>query len=528
MRDFHFPGRSPVYSSNAIVATSHPLAANEALSVLKDGGNAVDAAIAGAVLLGVCEPHMTGIGGDMFALVQTRPDSEIVAINASGRAPAAIDPEMLRADGLTEIVPGHHASITIPGAVDGLLRLSERFGRVGIERSLAPAIHYFDEGVPIAPRVSSDTAKPPETLNVAARNIFVPNGEPLKTGDILRLPGQAEVLRRIAREGREAFYSGEVLDDMLAALEKVGGVHTAEDFAKTEATWSAPIHGPYRQRTLFEHPPNGQGAVAILLAGILAEFDMASLDPTGLDRFHIQAEATKLAYDARNRLLADPDYMTGLDRFLDPELAKSLAGYIDPNRAIQDIARTTEAVHKDTVLITVVDRDGMSVSLIYSLFANHGAGVATDKFGIVFHNRGSGFNLTLGHPNEIGPGKRPMHTIIPAMSGMDGKTDIVFGVMGGQYQACGHAHFLGNLVDHGMDLQEAIDAPRAFADPKSGSLNLERSISDEVRAGLAARGHNIGEPPTAIGGAQAIQMDHRRGILIGASDPRKDGIAIGY
>ncbi len=528
MRDFHFPGRSPVYATNAMVATSHPLAASEALSVLKDGGNAVDAAIAGAVLLGVCEPHMTGIGGDMFALVQPDPESEIIAINGSGRAPAATDPDALRAEGLKGIVPGHHASITIPGAVDGMLRLSERLGNSGIERSLAPAIRYFDEGVPIAPRVSSDTAKPPETLNAAAQNIFAPNGEPLKTGDTLRLPGQAEVLRRIVRDGREAFYSGEVAEDMLAALKKAGGAHTAEDFAETEASWNTPISGPYRERTLIEHPPNGQGAVAILLAGILAEFDMSSLDPTGLERFHIQAEATKLAYDARNRLLADPDYMTALDRFLDPAMAKRLAGMIDPGRAIQDIARTTEAVHKDTILITVVDRDGMSVSFIYSLFANYGAGVASDKFGIVFHNRGSGFNLIPGHPNEIGPRKRPMHTIIPAMSGVGGKTDLVFGVMGGQYQACGHAHVLGNLVDHGMDLQEALDAPRAFADPVSGNLNLERSISDGVRTGLADRGHKIGEPPTAIGGAQAIQMDHSRGILIGASDPRKDGLAIGY
>ncbi len=528
MRDFHFPGRSPVLATNAMVATSHPLAANEALNVLRSGGNAVDAAIAGAILLGVCEPQMTGLAGDLFALVKPSPDSEIVALNGSGRAPAATDAARLRDEGLDRIDVGHPASVTVPGAVDAFVRLSERFGRLGLDQSLAPAIRYFEEGVPIASRVASDIAPVPDTFNAAAKRHYLKDGKSYREGDVFALPGQAEILRRLAREGRDAFYTGEVAEDMLTALQAAGGVHTADDFAATEATWSDAISGSYRSRTLFEHPPNGQGATAILLAGILSEFDIGNMDPNGAQRFHLEAEATRLAYDARNRLLSDPEHMQHLDRFLNIETAKALAGLIDPTRAIANVTAVTEDVHKDTILITVVDQDGMSVSLIYSIFATFGAGIATDKFGLLLHNRGSGFNLIPGHPNEAGPGKRPMHTIIPAMSGIGSTVDLVFGVMGGQYQACGHAHVLSNMMDFGMGLQEALDAPRAFADPQSGKLALERSIYPDVWAALAEMGHDVIEPDTAIGGAQAIQIDHARGILIGASDPRKDGQAVGY
>ena len=528
MRDFHYPGRSPVFATNAMVATSHPLAAQEALNVLKEGGNAVDAAIAGAVLLGVCEPQMTGLAGDVFALVKPSASDNIVALNGSGRAPAAANADDLRVEGLTRIEPGHQASVTIPGAVDGFVALSERFGRLGLDRAFAPAIHYFEEGVPIAPRVASDIAPIPGTFNAAARAHYLNEGASYRLGDVFTLPAQAEVLRRIAKDGRDAFYTGEIAEDMLTALTEAGGCHTADDFAATKATWSETISGQYRGRTLFEHPPNGQGAIALLIAGILSEFDLGSLDPNGVERFHLEAEATRLAYDARNRFLADPDHMSRLDHLVSPKSAQRLARLIDPKRARSDVAALTEDVHKDTVLITVVDKDGMGVSLIYSIFATFGSGLATDKFGLLLHNRGSGFNLIPGHPNEYAPGKRPMHTIIPAMSGPGDAVDMVFGVMGGQYQACGHAHFLSNIVDFGMDLQEAIDAPRAFADPQSGKLNLERTIHPDVARALADMGHDVAEPATAIGGAQAIRIDPARGILIGASDPRKDGLAVGY
>jgi gamma-glutamyltranspeptidase/glutathione hydrolase len=528
MRDFHFPGRSPVLATNAMVATSHPLAASEALSVLRDGGNAADAAIAGAVVLGVCEPQMTGLGGDCFALIKPAGSDEVAALNGSGRAPAGLSADALRDEGLTRIEPGHPASITVPGAVDALCRLSEKYGRAGLERCLAPAIHLFDEGVPVAPRVAFDLAGPATELDASARRHYLNNGRPYAVGDILRLEGQAEVLRRIAREGREAFYTGEVADDMLTALKSIGASHEEADFANTEATWDTPLSAPYRGHDLIEHPPNGQGATALLLTGILSHFDMVQMDPAGVERLHLQAEATKLAYDARNRFLADPDHVTRLAHMLAPETAKQLAGLIDPKRAMAAPAPLTEDVHKDTVLITVVDRDGMAVSLIYSIFATFGAGVASNKFGILFHNRGSGFNLTPGHANEAGPGKRPMHTIIPAMRAIAGSVDMAFGVMGGQYQATGHAHVMSNLADFGMDLQEALDAPRAFADPVSGKLRLERGIAENVRQTLADMGHDIFMRDDPIGGAQAIFVDRSRGVLVGASDPRKDGCAIGF
>ena len=528
MRDFHFPGRSPVLSSNGMVATSHPLAAAEALAILRDGGNAADAAIAGAIILGVCEPQMTGLGGDCFALVKPAGSEEVVALNGSGRAPAGLSAEALRAQGIEKILPGHPASITVPGAVDAFCQLSERYGKLGLERSLDPAIRLFDEGVPIAPRVAFDIADHGPNMTEDARRHYLKDGQAYRLGDRLRLAGQAEVLRRIARQGRDAFYAGEVADDMLAALTAIGGTHTADDFAATDSSWNTPISGPYRAHDLIEHPPNGQGATAILLAGILARFDIASMDPFGPERLHIHAEATKLAYDARNRFLSDPDHMTRLEHMLAPETAASLAALIDPARAMAAPAPLTEDVHKDTILITVVDRDGMAVSLIYSIFATFGAGVASPKFGILLHNRGSGFNLTPGHPNEAGPGKRPMHTIIPAMRATDGRVDMSFGVMGGQYQAAGHAYVLSNLADYGMDLQESLDAPRVFADPISGFLRVERGVSASTRQALADLGHAIEVPNEPIGGAQAILMDHARGMLIGASDPRKDGLALGW
>ena len=528
MRNFHFPGRSPVYATNGMVATSHPLAASEALAVLKSGGNAADAAIAGAVLLGVCEPQMTGIGGDCFALVKPASNAEVVALNGSGHAPKAADPQSLRDAGIQKIEANHPAAITVPGAVDAFCQLSERFGKLGLDAVLAPAIKYFEQGVPIAPRVASDIAPATASLSPSAALHYSVDGKAYGVGELLRLPGQAEVLRRIAKDGRAAFYEGEVAEDMLATLEAIGGVHTDEDFANTNSIWGKPVSGTYRTRQLLEHPPNGQGAIAILLAGILNQFDIAALDPNGAERLHLEAEATKLAYDARNRFLADPAHMDRLDHLLAPETAETLAGLIDPKRAMAAPAALTEDVHRDTVLITVVDKDGMAVSLIYSIFATFGSGHASERFGILLHNRGAGFNLTVGHPNEYGAGKRPMHTIIPAMTSTNGNVDMAFGVMGGQYQAAGHGHLMSNLLDFGMDPQQAIDAPRIFADPQSGKLHIEDTISKETCARLSDMGHDLLRPDTAIGGAQAIAIDHARGVLTGASDPRKDGLAIGY
>ncbi|MGR3492044.1 MAG: gamma-glutamyltransferase family protein [Shimia sp.] len=523
MRDFHAPGRSAVYATDGMVATSHPLAAQAALDVLKEGGNAVDAALTGAVLLGLCEPQMTGIGGDLFALIAPDPAADIIALNGSGRAPKALDTEAIRTKG-DVIAPYSIDAVTIPGAMDAICTLAADHGRLGLDRILAPAIHYAEAGVPVAPRVAFDWAEGEGNLSGHARSLFLDQGAAPKVGTLFRAPGQAEVLRAVARDGRAGFYEGAVAEDMVRSLRAAGGPHTLEDFAETRCDYTAPISGTYRGTELVEHPPNGQGATAILMANILAEFNPPA-DPFGTARAHLEAEAAKLAYDTRNRLMADADHMTRLAHMLDPGTAKRLAALIDPSRAMPDPRALSEAVHKDTIYITVVDGDRMAVSLIYSIFHSFGSGIASDRYGILFQNRGAGFTLERGHPNEVAGGKRPMHTIIPAMLREKGRATMPFGVMGGAYQPNGHARMLSNLVDYGMDLQAALDAPRCFSD--AGEMKVERGYSDRVRAELSDLGHIVSIPETPIGGAQAIRI-REDGVLEGASDPRKDGCALGY
>ncbi len=525
MRDFQHPGRSAVLSTNGMCATSHPLAAQTAIDILKRGGNAMDAAIAGAVLLGICEPQMTGIGGDCFVLYSPAGSNDVRAMNGSGRAPAASDAATLRAGGLTAIAQDSLSAVTIPGAMDAFCTLSETVGNLGIDDLLAPAIHYAEEGVPVAPRVAFDWGKDAPVLNSRARDVYLVNGKVPATGQIFRVPGQAEVLRRVAKHGRDAFYTGEVAEDMVNTLTRLGGVHTLEDFANTACEATTPISGSYKGVELVEHPPNGQGATAILMLNILSHFDIADMDPLGAQRAHIEAEAAKLAYDARNRFIADADHTTRADYMLAPETAAKLAALIDPRKAMAAAAPLTESVHKDTIYITVVDKDRMAVSLIYSVFHGFGSGIATDKFGILFQSRGAGFTIAEGHPNELGGGKRPMHTIIPGMLRENGRVTMPFGVMGGAYQPNGHARVVSNLTDFGMDGQTALDAPRSFSD--AGDMKVERGYSDDVRQELADMGHAVSIPDTAIGGAQAIRIDES-GVLIGASDPRKDGCALGY
>ncbi len=525
MRDFQTPGRSAVVAANGMCATSHPLAAKTAVDILERGGNAMDAAIAGAVLLGICEPQMTGIGGDCFVLFNTPGSDDVLALNGSGRAPAGADPEALRARGLSAVPIDAPDAVTIPGAIDAFCHLSETHGRLGLDSLLAPTIRYAEEGVPVAPRVALDWPEDFQCLQGHGLTHYSKGGKPFATGDLFRAPGQAEVLRRVAKDGRDAFYTGEVADDMLATLSAMGGVHTAEDFANVAATPTDPVSGTYKGYELCEHPPNGQGAAAILLLNILKNFDIAGMDPMGSQRAHIEAEATKLAYDARNRIIGDADHTARLEFLLSTDTANELAALIDPTKAMPDAAPLTEAVHRDTIYISVVDRDRMAVSLIYSIFHGFGSGLASEKFGILLHNRGAGFNLEAGHPNEYGPGKRPMHTIIPGILKRDGKIAMPFGVMGGQYQSTGHARFVTNVEDFGMTPQAAIDAPRCFAE--SGELQVETSYSDAVMQELADLGHKIAVRDRPLGGAQAILI-REDGMLEGGSDPRKDGCALGY
>lgn len=526
MRDFQLPGRSPVFATNGICATSHPLAARTAVRILEDGGNAVDAAIGAAVLLGICEPAMTGIGGDCFVLLKPAGEETIVALNGSGRAPAGLVAEDLRTQGHNTIPLHVPQAVTIPGAVDAFCRLSADWGKIGLAECLAPAISYAKAGVPVAPRVAFDWHLRQALLQGDARKFYLTSGKAPAVGDIFRHPKQAEVLQRIARHGRAAFYEGEVAKDMVASLNALGGAHTLDDFAETACEYTRPVSGEYKGVELVEHPPNGQGATAILLANILAHFDLPGLDPFGSMRAHIEAEAAKLAYDARDRFIADPDYATRLDHMLAQETAAKLALLIDPHKAMDNPAPMVENIHKETVYLTVVDKDRMAVSLIYSLYHGFGSGIASSEFGVLFQNRGTGFTLQAGHPNEAGGGKRPMHTIIPGMLKHGGKVIMPFGVMGGAFQPNGHVRFLSNMVDFGMDPQAAIDAPRSFSE--AGLMKVERGYCDKVRRKLSQLGHEVIIPDVPLGGAQAILIDHEGGTLQGASDPRKDGAATGY
>jgi len=526
MRDFHKPGRSPVYAMNGMCATSHPLAAKTAIDILERGGNAADAALAAAMVLNIAEPQMTGLAGDCFVLLKPAGEERIVALNGSGRAPAALSAGAIRAAGHATVPTAGILPVTMPGAVDAFCRLNADWARMALADVLAPGIRYAEKGIPVGPRTALDWSDDVHWLSGAARDFYLLDGQAPKPGQLFRAPGQAEVLRRIAREGRAGFYEGEVAEDLVASLQAFGGVHTAEDFAATACEYTDPVSGEFRGHELVEHPPNGQGATAILMLNMLKHFDLDGLDPMGAPRAHLEAEVAKLAYDARNRFIADPDHTSRLDHMLAPETAAKLAALVDPARALPAAAPIAEAVHRDTVYVTVVDRDGMAVSLIYSVFWGFGAGIASSKFGLIFQNRGAGFTLEPGHPNEAGGGKRPMHTIIPGMLKRDGQVIMPFGVMGGQFQPSGHVRFVTNQLVHGMDPQEAIDAPRCF--PDAGVLKIERGYAPEVRAELEAMGHTLLIPAEPLGGAQAILIDPVSGLLIGASDPRKDGCALGY
>ncbi len=526
MRDFHSPNRSAVYAERGMAATSHPLASKVAIDILGQGGNAVDAAIAAAVLLGACEPHMTGLGGDCFVLLKPAGTDQVIGLNGSGTAPKRFDAQALRDAGHAEMPTNIGAAVTVPGAVAAFCALSERHGALGLDAVLAPAITYFEEGVPVAPRVAFDWAAKAGNLQGPARDLFLLNGQAPRPGQIFRSPKQAAVLRRIAAEGRAGFYEGAVAQDMISALNAAGGQHSLEDFAVQTPLWVDPIQGPYKDTDLIELPPNGQGAAALLMANILALFDVSAMDPRGTARIHLEAEAAKLAYDARDRLVGDPSMAAqATARMTDPALASTLAALIDPKRAMPAVDALTEAVHKDTVYLTVVDQDRMAVSLIYSIFHSFGSGIAAPESGFLFQNRGAGFTLKSGHPNEAAPGKRPMHTIIPGMLAQSGRVTMPFGVMGGQYQAAGHARFVSNLVDFGMEAQTAIDFPRSF--PEDGVLKVEKGYSDAQRAELSDMGHTVEVQLEPIGGAQAIEITGD-GVLVGASDPRKDGCALGY
>ncbi|MGV0910906.1 gamma-glutamyltransferase [Martelella sp. FOR1707] len=526
-RDFMKPGRSVALAENAMAATSHPQATLAALDILRAGGNAVDAAIAAVALQGVVDPHMTGIGGDCFALF-TPAGGKPIALNGSGRAPAAAHPEFFREQGITGISDLSVHSVTVPGAVGAWDYLSATFGKIGLDAILQPAIRAARDGFTVAPRVARDWARYSNRLRrhePAARQ-FLPAGRAPVTGDRLRNPALAHTLERIAREGRKAFYEGAVAEDIVATLNALGGLHTLADFERARPETVEPIGADYRGHRLMECPPNGQGLAALLMTRILEGFDLREGKVSLADRIHLLAEAAKSAYRQRDIYIADPDaMMVSVDDLLDEKRISAIRAAISLDRASPAEALDMP-VHKDTVYVSVVDRDGNAISLINSIFASFGSGIYAEGAGVLLQNRGSGFSLADGHANCIGPSKRPFHTIIPAMLFSKGRPFISFGVMGGQYQANGHAHFISQVIDRGFDVQMASDQPRSFF--TEGAISLEPTISDDVRSDLERRGHRTRIADEPLGGCQAIMIDHERGILWGASDHRKDGIALGY
>jgi gamma-glutamyltranspeptidase / glutathione hydrolase len=527
-RDFQNRGRSPVMATEAAVAASHPLATAAALEMLHAGGNAVDAAIAASAVQCVVEPHMTGIGGDCFVLYAPAGGARVMALNGSGRAPEAATADRLRAEGLDEIPRQSAHAVTVPGALAAWARLHADHGSLPWDRLLARAIGYAEQGYAVHPRVAWDWAREAWVLRAdpGASAVLLPGGSAPAMGSRHAQPALANTLRLIAREGVGPFYQGEIAERLVRFLRGRGGLHGIDDFATTSADWVEPISSTYRGCEVLECPPNGQGLAALLILNILSGFDLSKGSMSEADRIHLIAEATKLAYHHRDALIGDPSAMAvPPETLLGVDVAENLRSRIDMRRAAPPTL-WTEPEHKDTIYLCVVDRQGNAISFINSLFHLFGSGLVEPETGVLLQSRGTSFNLRPGHPNAIGPRKRPMHTIIPGMLRKDGRILGPFGVMGGHYQAAGQAALVSGLFDRGLDVQAAIDAPRFFA--WDGVLQLEAAIGEETARDLARRGHRIERPGDPLGGGQAILIDHARGILTAGSDPRKDGMAAGF
>ncbi len=528
MRSFHFPGRSTLHATEGMAATSHPLASLAAVAVLQRGGNAIDAAVTASAVLAVVEPQMTGIGGDCFALYSPGGDGEVVGLNGSGRAPAAATADWYRDRGYDAIPTDCDPHcVTIPGAIDAWERLLKAHGTIGLGEALGPAIGYAEKGYVVAPRIAHDWAESVEKLagDPGSAEVYLRDGRAPAAGEVMRNPRLAETLKAIADGGRDAFYEGPIAEDLVGHLQSLGGLHSLADFASHEATDVTPIATDYRGYEVMQIPPNGQGLAVLLMLNLMARHDLASLDPLGVERFQLEAEVSELAYDMRDRLIGDPAFAeVPVEEVLSAAYAAELSG--SGLAGGGDAAVMAQgAPHVDTIYLTVVDKARNCVSFINSLFSGFGSGLMGPKSGLLLQNRGAGFVLQEGHANCIAPNKRPLHTIIPGMVRRDGRTVMSYGVMGGHFQPVGHMHFLTNVIDYGMDPQEALDFPRGFS--KDGVYALEDSVPEALCQALEARGHQVvrGGPH---GGGQAIAIDWEKGTLTGGSDPRKDGCALGY
>jgi gamma-glutamyltranspeptidase/glutathione hydrolase len=529
-RNFEQSGRSMAVDRRGMVATSHPASTLVAVQILQRGGNAIDAAVAAAAMQGVVEAGSTGIGGDCFVLLSREGSTDIHAYNGSGRTPKAATLDYFARQGLETIGAQSPHAVTVPGAIEAWARLVRDHGRLSLGELLRPAAQMAREGYAITPRVAFDASKSIDrlTANPQARRTFLIDNSAPQCGDIQRQPQLADTLDAIGSGGPEAFYTGAIAEDMVECLQGLGGLHTKADFASVEGEYVTPIATNFRGRTVYECPPNGQGIIALMIMNILSRFKVKE-GPLHIDNIHIELEATRLAYAARDAFVADnADGSVPVDYLLSDALADGLAARINLAKAIDDLPEFENVEHKDTVYISVVDKDRNAVSLINSVFSTYGSGIVSPRSGVLFHNRGQSFSLKPGHPNAIAPGKRPMHTIIPGMVAERGRVVMPFGVMGGHYQAMGHAYFLSKLFDHGMDMQSAMDLPRLFPQPGTKQVECEAGIVAAVGSELIRRGFELKAATRPIGGSQAVWIDWDRNVLFGASDFRKDGLALGY
>ena len=529
MRNLQIPGRSPVAAPTGMASTSHPLSTQAAIRILQDGGNAMDGALAACAVQAVVEPESTGVGGDCFCLYAPGGGDRIVAFNGSGRAPKGLSSEWLLEQGISQIERQSAHAVTIPGAVDAWVQLNRDHGSLPLDQILAPAISYARNGYPITQRVSVDFAREAANLGAAAAAVFAPGGVPVPLGTRHTQPALAATLERIGREGRAGFYEGPVAEEMLAVLKGIGGRHEEDDFAAAIGDYVTPISTEFRGNTVWQCPPNGQGVIALLLLNIMSGVDSYGDSPLSTMRMHHEIEAGRLAYRDRGAVLADPAFSdVPVDEMLSPAYADRLRAMISDTRAISPMPPSELPSHRSTVYITVVDKDRNVCSLINTLYEGFGSGIMAPNSGVMFHNRGQGFRVDPNHPNGVEGGKRPLHTIIPAMVTRNGRTSMSYGVMGGNYQAFGHMQFLTRHFDYGMDVQMAQDTPRFFPNPSKDFTDVEGPIPEATREALRALGHDIRETTKPIGGSQAIAIDWDTGLLTAGSDPRKDGCAIGY
>jgi gamma-glutamyltranspeptidase / glutathione hydrolase len=534
--------RSVVMATHGAIATSQPLATAAGLRVLQSGGNAIDAAVTAAAVLTVTEPTMTGIGGDLFAIVYDAKTKTIHGLNASGRAPAAATLDEFKRRGLTKIPLRGELSVSVPGVVDGWNALLTKYGSRTLAQALEPAIGYARDGYAVPEIIAGQwkDAEPVLMRDPNAAATFLPNGKAPAPGDVFRNPRLAHSLELIAKGGRDVFYNGEIAKAISDDMQRRHGLLRLDDLSANHPDWVDPISTTYRGYQVLELPPNTQGIVALEMLNILEGFDLKSLGHNSAAYLHTLVEAKRIAFADRDAWIGDPSTSprAAIERMLSKDYAEARRKEISrqhtakdykplnlPGRSIPGPGEHPMAMG-DTVYLTAVDGDGNVVSLIQSLYELFGSGLVAGDTGIVLQNRGSLFSLEPGHPNQLAPGKRPFHTLIPAMVMKDGAPWVSFGVMGGDMQAQGHAQVVVNLVDFGMNIQEAGEAPRFRHTPEG--LALESAIGSDVRAGLTRLGHHLIESKGVYGGFQGIMIDPKTHVLLAGSDPRKDGMAAGW